>query len=246
VVVKEAKMAKPNLVVVKDLKDLGKKMEEKKVNELRAAISGPVIDINALLADIPSLSEEEIKAEHKNYMEKKVVVGHAVAEMHKKKQELERALRMMKGTSPVKEKVSGQIKQIDSKIQSIYRQMPGLEQHVEYEFLIKDSNKGNHFGHLNTILKRGVFLGMIEKHSLNFREARERFPKTTVIIYSGEAFIIKGFKLGKELIALRKRAIAAAEKAKAQKEQTEKAQVKKDIEKMTAVAKVLPIVLSVS
>ncbi|MBI2628193.1 MAG: hypothetical protein HYW71_02030 [Candidatus Niyogibacteria bacterium] len=207
-------MAKPNLVVVKDLKDLGKKIEEKKINQLRATISGPVIDVDALLADIPLLSEKEIREEHRNYMERKITVGHAIIEMQQKKLELERALLKIKGTSPVKEKVSGQIKQIDSKIQSIYNQMPGLKQHVEYELLLKRTIEGKHFGDLNVILKKGVFLSFIEKHSLSFQEARERFPKTTIIIYGGEAYIIKGFKLGKELIALRKRAVSAAEKLK--------------------------------
>ncbi len=200
-----------------NLKNLGPALETRNATEVKAILEGP--DIEAIRAEmLGNTPKTEGMAEaHTAYQAKMDEMGKIVEELFARKDELKKPLDGMKGFSPAKSQIFDEIKRINENIQTLYRTMPNLKEHVEYEFRIKQAERVEHFGDLNSLLQGLVKEGRAEVYpGMSFWEAREKFPKTTTIMYGRAAYVVKAYRLGKALIDARDRSIAEAENRKAE------------------------------
>lgn len=205
-------MSKTTRKIFKDFRDIAEDFKEREAEELKTALEGP--DIEALRAKVlTAIQTEGLTEAHTAYQEKLQVVGKIVEELFSQKGELKMTLNGIgTGQSPAKSRIFDQIAEINEKIQSLYKTMPGLREHVEYEFRIRQATQVEHFGHLNSLLQKLVEEGRAEEQpGMSFKEARGKFPRTTIIMYGKAAYVVKGFRLGRALIEARLRCVTEAE-----------------------------------
>ncbi len=164
---------------------------------------------------VADLSFKEARETHNNQQTRTKAIAFEVLEAKKNIKKLDDMLKGMPGESREKNNVLKNKQDLEKGLDNFSKQL-GVKEMIEVIKITSEVSEGKHFGDLSRVLVKVVKKNLGHKENMSFEEARKNFPASIIILFGGCSYVIEDRDLGKELIFLRQRAIAA-KKAEAAK-----------------------------